>query len=217
MSDKFKLFDEIYERDIRQNFFAILDSSGSRNRSLMDLYKDVSKFVLHPNVPEAIQVHFDTAKNILLYSWFVYRFLSVAETQAYSSLEYALRLKLGIDRTKEYPGLARLLKVAIEEKFISDSQIRMQQRIIKIRERALESDRMFAEAIGQPFSEPPSPDPQEYCKILCDTFPMLRNALAHGSNMVTPSSTFITLEICCDLINQLFPLAEECRNPATPN
>ena len=51
--------------------------------------------------------------------------------------------------------------------------------------------------------EPPA-DSQAYCRDLAESFPSLRNALAHGSNMLYPS-VLGTFEIATDLIGQLFP------------
>jgi len=46
---------------------------------------------LNDTVPEKIREHFETTKNLLLYSWFVYRFIPVAEFHAATTLEYALK------------------------------------------------------------------------------------------------------------------------------
>jgi hypothetical protein len=46
-------------------------------------------------------------------------------------------------------------------------------------------------------------DVQEYCKILVETLPALRNDLAHGSGTLHPGG-YKMLAICCDLINQLY-------------
>ena len=205
MSDKLKLFEQMCEPDRRQSFFAVFEGASFRKSTLEDLYQEVSEFVLHPSVPEAIQINFDTARNIMLYSWFVYRFMPVAELQACSSLELALRIKFGLEHAEHAPTLAGLLKKAIEEKLVSDIQIKTHQRIAKRREEFIQSQRRFLEVLGQSAPEPPPSDPQGYCKILWDTFPSLRNDLAHGSNTLSPTRAFVTLEVCCDLINQLFP------------
>lgn len=43
----------------------------------------------------------------------------------------------------------------------------------------------------------------DYSLILVESIPALRNELSHGSNMLHKNS-LMTLEICCELINQLF-------------
>jgi len=42
-----------------------------------------------------------------------------------------------------------------------------------------------------------------YAQAITEAIPKLRNELAHGSEMLTPNA-YVTLEVCCDLINQLF-------------
>ena len=51
--------------------------------------------------------------------------------------------------------------------------------------------------------EPPA-DSQTYCCEFAESFPSLRNRLAHVSNMLYPS-VLGTFEIATDLIGQLFP------------
>lgn len=46
---------------------------------------------LHSNVPEQVRMAFDTARNLYLYAWNVYRFYAVAEAQALVTLEAGLR------------------------------------------------------------------------------------------------------------------------------
>jgi len=55
----------------------------------------------------------------------------------------------------------------------------------------------------QPANSPDAKDIQAYCKILLDSFPYLRNELAHGNPMTYPGGLDL-LAICADLINQLF-------------
>lgn len=43
-----------------------------------------------------------------------------------------------------------------------------------------------------------------YSHSLIDLLPRMRNGLAHGSNMLD-SSCLRHIQICCDLVNQLFP------------
>jgi hypothetical protein len=49
-----------------------------------------------------------------------------------------------------------------------------------------------------------TPELRSYVETLVETLPLLRNELAHGSAHLAPSGK-VTLALCCDLINQLFP------------
>ena len=88
--------------------------------NINDYHKNVEAYELHSGVPEHIRVHFDTARNLYLYAWLVYRFYPVAEHHAYISLEYALREKIGkkCADDPEYPSknptLKPLLRYAID-------------------------------------------------------------------------------------------------------
>jgi hypothetical protein len=85
------------------------EAMGFTNR-----WEAISPLQLGPEVPEAIAIHFETAKNILLYAWFVYRFHMVAEQYVLSTLELALRERLLRDKlitvTENWtPGLNLML------------------------------------------------------------------------------------------------------------
>ncbi len=106
----------------------------------------------------------------------------------FASVEFALKQKSG----KTSWAFKRLLELAIQEKWIRDSGFR----------NVRFSDGQPEER-GSTSDNSDRQDVQEYCKILLDSLPSLRNELAHGSNMLHPSG-LTTLVICADLINQLF-------------
>jgi len=53
---------------------------------------------LHQGVPMHVRQLFETAKNLSLYSWFVYRFHPIAQLIGYASLERALKERLARER-----------------------------------------------------------------------------------------------------------------------
>lgn len=57
-----------------------------------------------------------------LYAWHVWRFYPVAERHAFSTLEFALRLKLGRDKDDRPPGLTKLMDEAIERNILIDAE-----------------------------------------------------------------------------------------------
>ena len=133
--------------------------------------------------------HFDTARNLLIYSWFVYRFNQVAELHAFSSLEFALKTKCGASSK----GLKKLLESAVERGWIMDSGFRYFRSVADVVMPDDEADS----------GNPDAKDVQEYCKTLIGTLPFIRNELAHGSRMLHPNG-LTTLTIVAALINQLF-------------
>jgi len=84
------------------------------------------------------------------------------------------------------------LELAIKEKWINDRGFRYYT--VK---RGVPSDGTL------PTTGADVEDVQAYCKILLDTFPYLRNELAHGNPIGTPGG-LTELAICADLINQMF-------------
>ena len=78
--------------DPRWSGFGCFGSNGEFEPITIERYaKPIQDIKLHSNVPESILIHFETAKNLALYAWNVYRFTPVAELYAYISIELALR------------------------------------------------------------------------------------------------------------------------------
>lgn len=83
----------IFDPDPRSTGFDVLGAHGLRPKVLQDQYDAVAQITLHEGVPREIIVNFETAKNLNLFSWFVYRFHSAARSHAYECLELALRTR----------------------------------------------------------------------------------------------------------------------------
>ena len=117
--DRLKPLPEVCNPDKRQQAFVVMHTITGviRPRTLEDHYAAIQKFSLSEFVPKDIKTHFETARNLLLYSWFVFRFNSVAEMQAYVSVEFALRERIGNAAGKN-PGMKRLLDYAIKSGLI---------------------------------------------------------------------------------------------------
>ncbi|MEP6875766.1 MAG: hypothetical protein ABI887_15505 [Burkholderiales bacterium] len=54
-------------------YFAVRDGGTSRPFGQEDRYENISRFELHGDVCTDVRVHFDTARNLYLYAWFVVR------------------------------------------------------------------------------------------------------------------------------------------------
>lgn len=187
--------------DVRQRPLVVVNmrTGETRPKTLEDHYARVKVFSLSESVPDKIQTHFEVAKNLLLYSWFVHNFISPAEMQAYASAEYALRERIGA-AAGQRPGLRRLFDLAIKDGLIQDTGFRHYQHL---RQRAIEFDELLQELTGVESTETEPPDPQSYCRVLAETFPPMRNGYAHGSSTLS-HGVYLTFSLCCDLINQLF-------------
>ena len=194
--ESLKKFDEICQADPRQDFFCIINyfDGSTRKRTLEDFLKRAEKIQLHKGVPEEIRSHFETARNLIIYSWFYYPFNVTAELCAYTSVEYALKIKSGGSKKESFKNL---LRKAVKQKWICDEGF---SHVKRRRENA----RAYNENLPPEFQTPQTEMLDQYCQNLVESLPFLRNSLAHGSSMLHEQGAF-TVQICADLINQLFP------------
>src|SRR5688572_27292016 len=90
---------DAHKADPRIASFVTYDGAIGQHRplTLEDHYGAVCDLTTHPGVPEHVKIQFETAKNLYLYAWHVYRFFAVAEHQALTCLELALRERFGED------------------------------------------------------------------------------------------------------------------------
>ncbi|NML44098.1 hypothetical protein HHL11_10085 [Ramlibacter sp. G-1-2-2] len=178
--------------------------------------RDISQFELSPGVPVRIRIHFETARNLYAYSWFVYRFHMVAQQHALATLELALRCRFfppdgHTDNSKA--TLRPLLARAVKEGLLSSERFGVVQRTALQRAR----DRQWQEAIrklsesGVDFVETderdamPLPDDyrSEWLQDWVEIAPKLRNMHAHGTTSLSPA-VLGTFENVMDAINQLW-------------
>jgi hypothetical protein len=67
--------------------------------TIESIYAVVEEIKLNAGVPDEVRSHFEIARNLALYSWFVYSFNVIAGMQAFASLELAVRAKTADRRT----------------------------------------------------------------------------------------------------------------------
>jgi hypothetical protein len=210
--DEFKPLNEMLLSDVRQTFWVKIQPDGStREFRFDDLHKRVAELVLNSTVPEDVRTSFDTARNLYLYSWFVYRFLTVAELQAYAAFEYALGKRIEVENIGHIHGLKRRFDFAIQKGWLRADGVRRYQRSAKRRKEFIEEQEQFHREylkleVGsqKPTFKTEDEYAFDYLEGLKSAFPHLRNSIAHGTPKLA-GGTVVTIEICCDLINQLFP------------
>lgn len=205
-ADAFKPLGEVTKEDIRWTFFY----GYTLGERLEHRHAQIAEITLNDSVPAGIRTQFDVARNLLLYAWYVYRFTTVAELHAYSTLEMALREKAKLE--KLYPQhkkngderplmLAELARWSVERGWVTDAGFEIaRQRLVQIQ---AQREMYTAMGVETPLT-PDELDSQNYCKILIDCVPSMRNSFAHGSSSVY-NGGFGALMICRDWINQLFP------------
>ncbi|MGT2430689.1 hypothetical protein ACU4HD_22105 [Cupriavidus basilensis] len=226
--DLLRDFEAILEADPRSKSFALIEKSGYvKPRGLCDHLDAVKPYTLGATVPQTVRVHFETARNLYAYAWFVYRFHAVAEQQALASLEFALRKRFepgegGISsRTRGRPsGLSGWLKDAQQHGMLENSKL--QGRVRWAHERArrryeLEQIERLSQ-LGSTVIEVDSAEVQpseedlqyDWIGAFINALPGIRNEYAHGSPMLHPT-VLRTFEIVSELISQLYPADDPAR------
>ena len=119
--EELKTLEEVMMPDSRARGFVILNHETGQKREfgVKDLYKEIELIRLDDGVPEELQSQFNVARNLCLYSWYCYSFHNIACLQAYSTIELALRIRLGkAEDTKS--TLRPLLDEALAKGLISE-------------------------------------------------------------------------------------------------
>lgn len=190
--ETFKTLEEITQPDPRNANLRLVNAHTGESRpfTIADVHAGLQGAELVELVPEAVRDHFQTARHLALYSWFVYRFIPVAQMQAYATLEYALRLRLGHQDDDRPPGLKLLLRKALKEKLLTDARFRDWP--------GHQDGAMGATPGSTAWIE----------RALLDFVTFFRNNLAHGSSTLLPDGGR-TLRMVADAINQLFTRPEQ--------
>jgi hypothetical protein len=111
--EQLKRLEDIYQPDARYANRVDLDlTTGTATQMTVgSIYSVVEPIRLNDTVPEDVRSHFEVARNLAVYSWFVYPFHEVAVMHAMASLEMAARAKTGEAQTpfknlldKLFPG-----------------------------------------------------------------------------------------------------------------
>lgn len=200
-----KPIDEVLLPDPRFECFALTSATGVRPFDLPDMHGRLNGFRLSSGAPEKVRIQFETARNLMLYAWFVFEFQTVAEMQAYAALELALGERFGFP-TREVRGgkgmkrvrlmLSELLRKAVKEKIIVADQLPTWKRIQS-------RNAWYREQYG--IAERGKPSAKKWLDRAIEILPRWRNGLAHGECKLLLDGSFFQLEFCGDLINALFP------------
>ncbi|MCY4047501.1 MAG: hypothetical protein OXF42_05275 [Candidatus Dadabacteria bacterium] len=191
-SDLLRTKDNVIKHDSRWEHFSYIEGSVLNRGPLpLERYREsIVSISLLDSVPYAIRVQFETVKNLALYSWFVYRFVPIAELIALVTVENTLKEYFG----KKGWGLKKLLKEAKKQNLIQKEGFAQFHRA---KEYHKEVEKMSGME-DMSFSEP-----EDYVSILIETLPNLRNDLAHGDIGLYPDC-FLTVRSCAEIINQVY-------------
>ncbi len=182
--------------------------------TLADEHEALSTICLHDGVPEPVAQLFETAKNVSLYSWFVYRFHPVSESVAFATLELALNLrKTGLSLLPDdyrSPGLRNLLREAVKKGWIRDQEFPSRSAYAQHAAHLAVIAKMIEAGTPNVALRDVIPGDMEQgletvslTKYILALWPNVRNAMAHGSPRLAPTSRR-TLRLVAEAINQMF-------------
>jgi hypothetical protein len=191
-----------------------------RPLALAEHHADISAVALHAGVPQDVALQFETARNLYLYAWFIYRFYPVAEQHSLACLELSLRdrLKEDIRQGKvKAPGtrpmLRILLKYAVEQGLVKNERferwrnrgaINARQRVEMERIREMMDKNLAEISLDDSEVQVTAEDLNwNYANVLIDTLPKIRNTYAHGSTTLH-NMALGTIQVVCEIINQLY-------------
>jgi len=107
--EQLKTLEEVCQPDVRYRNRADLDlrTGAVSETTIQTLYSLIEPIRLNKKVPEDVRNHFEIARNLALYSWYVYPFNVVAAMHAYATLEMAPKQKAGRKRISLKKSLAQ--------------------------------------------------------------------------------------------------------------
>ena len=113
----YKDYDAILDQDRRTRIVGLM--MPSIFGTLGKWHEYVDSVQLNPSAPADVQRNFNRAKNLSLYAWYVYDFHQVAEMDAISTLEMALKQKFKECDVSSSQGLKNLLSKSVKLGWLS--------------------------------------------------------------------------------------------------
>lgn len=171
-------FEELLEPDKRFGLFVRFEDL--QPLTFRDHYNSMAEIVLRASVPKKVTTAFDRARAAYVYSWFSYELTTLAQSQACAALEMALRdLLKARYPTNDFKNLNTCLEKAIADGDLADFRLRP----------------------GEPAYT------KERLKVLRELLVLVRNDVAHGTEMVVmPSHALEVMEPCARMIDHLYGL-----------
>lgn len=192
-------------------------------------HQAIAKYELGSHVPEELVIQFDTARNLFLHAFYVYRFFPVAQHQLFVTLEQAIRECVGIvelenyrkNKNKQLPkGTGRFSRgLKLNLTYISEHNLIRNEDFKVWRDgRARKAEREYRFYVSKKMNEENISSYEwdeaeidyagvqydyNYLDVLCETLPGSRNIMAHGSNCLHGGAVG-DYEIVSVIINKIF-------------
>jgi hypothetical protein len=221
-----RTLETVCQPDPRSHYFGIPHDDGVYGGEAFEQHHNgISAFALHSGVPEDIIIQFETAKNIYLYAWFVFRFYPVAQSQAYACLELAMHERLEQEmlaagwKKREFGfGIRNYLKHAVKKGYIKNEDFEVWRKGVLIRARARYMYESFEEMERLGLTEMEVDESKievrdedkasDYVGVLLKSIPYQRNHYAHGSKTLH-KTVLGTFRIVSEIINKLWECKKE--------
>lgn len=192
-------------------------AGGDPAANLERRHSVIASVQLSDAVPEQIRIHFETAKNVYLYAWCVYRFHMVAEHYVFSTLELALRERLNelglVPPGKGRPrGLADWIRLAAKHSLINSGRFGPGDAMARRRAEDRLSEQMRQKMIAEGLTEIEysltdakvlSEDRLDWIEHYAEHMPKIRNLHAHGTDALYPT-VLHSFHVVADFINQCY-------------
>ena len=202
--------------------------------SIEQLHTNIKDYQLGEHVDEKIRIQYDTVRNLYVHAYYVYRFFPIVKHQLYVTLEHALRECIGektLDKyrkdknkqmSKNSPRFTRGLKLCmtyvVEHNLIKNEDFSVWKRGKE--QRAEEEyqkkilDIMISENLESYEWNEADIDYENvnydynYVNVITETTAGLRNSLAHGSTMLSPTP-LVSFDIVSTVINKVYERSKE--------
>jgi hypothetical protein len=196
-------------------------SSDPRHRgslcALENLHSSLDQIRVHAGVPLHVRQLFETAKNLSLHSWFVFRFHPIAKLLGYASLERALKERAaredGVEVDAVRKTLHPLMARAVASGWLKSEGFESVRRSARVQ---LRDEQMFGMIQSGTIDEQGVEAPEiseaaileratqmDYVIRIAESIPYIRNHIAHGGRLLDGGSV-VTLRVVAEAINQLF-------------
>jgi hypothetical protein len=200
-------------------------SSHFQGSDIQIMHKRVSEFSLADVVPKEIHTQYDTARNLYLHAYYVYRFYNVAQQHLYGVLELAIRTAVGEVELGRYQkqqkkqgkrfgrGLSLCLHYLTEHNLIVDedfprwhhNQLTAKEHAYRIHIVSKMKEQNLSEYAWDE-DECNAMDVEHSWSLvdtLCECLPKIRNNFAHGSTSLY-NSVMGDFEDVSVIINQVY-------------
>lgn len=185
--------------------------------TLEKLHASIDEIQVHAGVPLHVRQLFETAKNLSLHAWFVFRFHPVAKLMGYASLERALKERAAREDGVQIDAIRTTLKPlmlrAVKSGWLKSERFEAVRRSAHVQLRDEQTLRMieFGEIDVEGVESPDILEADileraaqmDYVIRIAESIPYIRNHIAHGGPSLDGGSV-VTLRVVAEAINQLF-------------